>query len=78
MNKAAQALGRLGKGKAKTLTPAERQRRREWMTRFNATRAERIAAKVLAVTTKAAPMFAGCFIGSLAALVLAWLIRGMH
>lgn len=78
MNRAAQSLGRLGKGKPKTLTPAERQRRRDWMTRFNATRAERIAAGVLAATTKAAPMFAGCFVGSLAALVLAWLIRGTH
>ena len=27
MNKAAQALGRMGKGKAKTLTQAERKRR---------------------------------------------------
>lgn len=29
MNKAAQALGRLGKGKRKTLTKAERKRRAE-------------------------------------------------
>lgn len=30
MNKAAQQLGRLGRGKPKTLTAAERERRREW------------------------------------------------
>jgi hypothetical protein len=30
MNPAAQALGRLGKGHAKTITEADRQRRRDW------------------------------------------------
>lgn len=30
MNHAAQQLGRLAKGKPKTLTTAERERRREW------------------------------------------------
>jgi len=30
VNRAAQQLGRLAKGKPKTLTPAERERRREW------------------------------------------------
>ena len=35
MNKAAQALGRLGKGKPKTITEAERQRRRDWIKKVN-------------------------------------------
>jgi hypothetical protein len=35
LNKAAQELGRLGKGIPKTLTKEERQRRREHMERLN-------------------------------------------
>ena len=35
LNKAAQALGRLGRGKPKTLDREERQRRSEWMKEVN-------------------------------------------
>lgn len=38
MNKAAQALGRLGKGKKKTITEVERQRRKDWMNEMNQSR----------------------------------------
>ena len=35
VNKAAQALGRLGKGVSKTLTEKERERRSDWMKEVN-------------------------------------------
>lgn len=69
-------LGHGGAGKPKNVLPEERQRRREFMERLNSTRAERLAAKLGEVTAKAAPGFAGCFIGSVAALVLHWLAKG--
>lgn len=31
MNEAASALGKMGRGKKKTITESERQRRRDWM-----------------------------------------------
>lgn len=38
MNEAAAALGKMGKGKKKTLTEADRQRRRDWGKKLNAFR----------------------------------------
>lgn len=38
LNKAAQSLGRLSKGKPKTLSAAERERRRQRLTQLNKTR----------------------------------------
>lgn len=43
-NPSAQALGRLGKGKPKTLTEAQRQAKREWMNRLNKDREARLKA----------------------------------
>lgn len=77
MNRAAQELGRLGRGKAKRLTAGERQRRADWMRRFNATRAERAAAKLGEAAEKAAPFVAGVLGGGTLAVTLAWLVRGL-
>jgi len=43
-NAAAVALGRLAKGKAKRLTEAERERRREWMRQVNERRRKKKSA----------------------------------
>ncbi len=78
MNRAARALGKLGKGVPKTLTSAERQRRRDWMTRYNSTRLERLTDALAKATSKATPAFVACFVGSLAVLVIGWIIRGTN
>ncbi len=44
-NPAAVALGRMGKGKLKTVTDEDRERRRIHMMRLNSERAERIVEK---------------------------------
>jgi len=45
MNKHARALGRLGKGKKKAYSEAERERRRELMREVNRRRLEAMATK---------------------------------
>lgn len=73
---AGHVLGHGGAGKPKDVPAAERQRRREFMERLNSTRAERLADKLASATAKATPGFVGMFVGSVAALVLHWLVKG--
>lgn len=45
VNPAASALGKMGRGIPKTLTEADRQRRRDWGKKLNAFRQAKAAAK---------------------------------